>query len=112
MSDLPANLSNLARLDARQESCLFARKPTALPDVLTSRRNSMVQKSLTDPDSDPREPEAAVTRREWLQGTAATGAALTLAAEAARAGAAPSQLLVGVGKRIITPNPLLPVSGG
>lgn len=73
----------------------------------------MVRKSLTDPTPDPpanpAEPEAAITRRALLQATAASGAALSFAV---RVEAAPSQLLVGVGKRIITPNPLLPVSGG
>jgi hypothetical protein len=47
-----------------------------------------------------------------MQGMAA-GAGLTLSAEAGRAASTDApQLLVGAGKRIITPNPLLPVSGG
>ncbi|HLK55574.1 MAG TPA: hypothetical protein VKU00_03370 [Chthonomonadaceae bacterium] len=54
-----------------------------------------------------------MTRREWIQGATTIGAALALNAEpglAATTAAAP--LLVGAGKRIITPSPLLPVSGG
>ncbi len=54
---------------------------------------------------------AAVTRREWIRGAAAIGATLALNPAAAEITAAP-QLLVGAGRRIITPNPLLPVSGG
>jgi hypothetical protein len=53
-----------------------------------------------------------ISRREFLVG-AGTGAALGLEPEpdlAETAGAV--QLLVGTGKRIITPDPLLPVSGG
>lgn len=77
---------------------------------------------------------AAVTRRELLQGAAAIGAALALDAEPGMAASASSPrvhlppevterlraeavarastLWVGAGKRIITPKPLLPVSGG
>ncbi len=48
------------------------------------------------------------TRREWIQGAAvALGYAHTLAQ-----GTDSGALLVGTGKRIITPNPLLPLSGG
>src|SRR2546421_7962911 len=48
-------------------------------------------------------------RREFLAGMA-VGAASVFIAASARAGVSP--MLVGAGKRIITPNPLLPVSGG
>lgn len=50
-----------------------------------------------------------VSRRELVRGVLAAGTALTL--EAAEAGPADG-LRVGVGKRVITPNPLLPVTGG
>ena len=54
-----------------------------------------------------------MTRREWIQGTAATGAALAIGSDPTQTQASgPTELLVGTGKRIITPNPLLPVSGG
>jgi hypothetical protein len=58
-----------------------------------------------------RENATAVTRRSWLQGAAAGGAALAFGGEAGAAKAA-TEMFVGTGKRIITPNPLLPVSGG
>src|SRR5579871_5575120 len=84
-----------------------------------SQRKPMSQKRLDGPPqksrSDPYEGKAgaAMTRREWIQGATTIGAALALNAEpglAATTAAAP--LLVGAGKRIITPSPLLPVSGG
>ncbi len=57
--------------------------------------------------------EATVTRRRLLQGAAITGAALAVGSRAA-ANRSPRRepLQVGAGMRIITPNPLLPVSGG
>ncbi len=71
---------------------------------------------LTDePPYESERPEAgaAMTRRELIRATAVGGAALTLSSEESPAGAAAApQMLVGTGKRIITPNPLLPVSGG
>src|SRR5580704_13716368 len=67
----------------------------------------------TQKEAPQRETDAAMTRREWIQGVAATGAALALSAETGLAEtAAMPQLLVGAGMQIITPNPLLPVSGG
>src|SRR5579862_5495198 len=51
-----------------------------------------------------READAAMTRREWIQGVAASGAALALSAETGLAAtAAVPPLLVGAGKQIITP---------
>lgn len=56
-------------------------------------------------------PACDSTRRQLIQGAAAVTAALAL--DPASASQAPAQqLLVGTGKRIITPDPLLPVSGG
>jgi len=60
---------------------------------------------------------SGITRRALLQGAAAGGVGFALAAESARAEGGPvaapdGEMLVGAGKRIITPNPLLPVSGG
>jgi hypothetical protein len=53
-----------------------------------------------------------INRREFLVSTG-TGAALVLKpASGVAETTAASQLLVGAGKRIITPDPLLPVSGG
>jgi hypothetical protein len=67
--------------------------------------------SATDPTGV--KAEAGVTRRELIHGAAAIGVALALSSESALAEApAATQLLVGAGKRVITPNPLLPVSGG
>jgi len=75
------------------------------------RRYGQTRNLLTEPNAV--KAGAVATRREWLQGTAALGAALALSPDAAIAeAAAPGQLLVGAGKRVITPNPLLPVSGG
>jgi hypothetical protein len=79
------------------------------------RPDGLDRDARTDPDDVQQEGKtsAAVTRREWIQGAAAIGAALALNPEPGRAEtAAASPLLVGAGKRIITPNPLLPVSGG
>src|SRR5579871_2365576 len=75
------------------------------------------QHQVQDTPRSPAEPETAaaagVTRREWIGGAAALGAALTLHPEAALAATTgPATFLAGVGKRIITPDPLLPVSGG
>src|SRR6266487_89577 len=54
-----------------------------------------------------------VSRRELVYGAAATGTALFLTPESSLAETNYAyQLLVGAAKRIITPNPLLPVSGG
>src|SRR5579871_2343571 len=79
----------------------------------------MSQKRPDDSTQDPRpdfrqvKGSVAMTRREWIQASAATGAALVLNAEAGKAAVtADLPLHVGTGKRIITPNPLLPVSGG
>jgi hypothetical protein len=52
---------------------------------------------------------AAITRRQLIGGAA--GTALALAAEGASA-QGNSKLQAGAAKRVITPNPLLPVSGG
>lgn len=53
------------------------------------------------------------TRRELFQRAAAGGMGLTMRASIASAqGSASGQLFVGAAKRIFTPNPLLPVSGG
>ncbi len=55
----------------------------------------------------------STTRRELVQRAAAFGTAITLSKESVLADSAPSlKLMAGVGKRIITPNPLLPISGG
>lgn len=78
----------------------------------------MDQKRLHGPDEEAQSvlrasgADAGITRRELIHGSAAVGAALVLNAESARAEPAPDTLLAGTGKRIITPNPLLPVSGG
>jgi len=54
---------------------------------------------------------SGMTRRDWLKTSAAVGSALALQSSAT--GVAPADaLVVGTGKRIITPDPLLPVSGG
>jgi hypothetical protein len=54
-----------------------------------------------------------MTRRDLLRGAAATGAVLALGVEsAASTVAAPTGFQAGAARRIITPNPLLPVSGG
>src|SRR5438067_6599494 len=74
-----------------------------------------VSDHAADSRTDPQEVkfQAAVTRRELLIGAASAGAALALNSESAFAKTSPaSQLLVGAAKRVITPNPLLPVSGG
>ncbi len=56
---------------------------------------------------------APVTRRQLLHGAAITGAALAVGSEAAAGRSRRAEpLQVGTGMRIITPNPLLPVSGG
>jgi hypothetical protein len=67
----------------------------------------------SDRSDEPSTPAASLTRRGLLQRAAAGGAALLPArlAHATAVGAA-AGLVVGVGKRVITPNPLLPVSGG
>jgi hypothetical protein len=80
----------------------------------------MAERCIDDPDrqlitDSPEARSGAVTRREWLQGAgaAALGTALALDSAPALAGTAPATtLLVGAGRRIITPDPLLPVSGG
>ncbi|HEV2474435.1 MAG TPA: hypothetical protein VGS41_17290, partial [Chthonomonadales bacterium] len=57
----------------------------------------------------------AISRRALLHGTAAVGAALALEGTAAQERAEPAPddpLFAGAAKRIITPDPLLPVSGG
>ncbi len=64
------------------------------------------------PDNSP----STVSRREVLQtaayaGTVA-GAVAVLGSQPARASSRQAGLVAGVGKRIITPDPLLPVSGG
>jgi hypothetical protein len=56
--------------------------------------------------------ETTVTRRQLVEGAAASGAAFALTGRAAAEKSAPMQLFVGAAKRVITPNPLLPVSGG
>jgi len=55
---------------------------------------------------------SSLTRRELVQRTASAGAALTLGASVSGAPRRPDGLSVGAAKRIITPDPLLPVSGG
>jgi hypothetical protein len=56
---------------------------------------------------------ATVSRRELISGAAAVGAAMMLSTEPGAAGqVGDGKMMVGAGKRIITPNPLLPVSGG
>ncbi|HZT41230.1 MAG TPA: hypothetical protein VFA07_03530 [Chthonomonadaceae bacterium] len=79
----------------------------------------MAQKRLDGPTqsmrTDPYEVKAgaAMTRREWIYGAAAIGAALVVHPEPGEAATTTaSPFLVGAGKRIITPDPLLPVSGG
>jgi len=57
-------------------------------------------------------PTKAVTRRELMQGAVAAGAAVALSAQPAEAQGVTPVLVAGAAKRIITPNPLLPVSGG
>ncbi len=52
------------------------------------------------------EPETGMTRRKWIQGMAG----LALQPDVPRGEPAP--LLAGVARRIITPDPLLPISGG
>ena len=75
------------------------------------RLDGSFQDSRTD--GHERKSGEAMTRREWIQGAAAIGTAFALDTEPGLAAtAAASPLLVGAGKRIITPNPLLPVSGG
>lgn len=63
-----------------------------------------------------RDTGAAMTRRSLIGAAAATGAALAITKSTETASAEPwggaGQLVAGTGKRIITPNPLLPVSGG
>ncbi|NLH99471.1 MAG: twin-arginine translocation signal domain-containing protein [Chthonomonadales bacterium] len=55
----------------------------------------------------------ALSRRQLLQSAAATGAALALSADMSLGMTQnPDPLTVGTGKRVITPDPLLPVSGG
>jgi len=79
------------------------------------RLDGQTQDARTEADDGKHEVKAsaAVTRREWIAGTAAIGAALALNTDAGPAQtAATTHLLVGAGKRIITPDPLLPVSGG
>ncbi len=51
-----------------------------------------------------------ISRREFVGSAAAAGGAIAAGRPAPRQNA--SQIVVGAGKRIITPNPLLPVSGG
>lgn len=53
-----------------------------------------------------------VSRRELVRGAVTTGAALALGAHTGAAAPSAARLQVGVAKRVITPNPLLPVSGG
>ncbi len=53
---------------------------------------------------------ATVSRRELISG--ALGAAVALGAQPARAEQADGKMLAGAAKRIITPHPLLPISGG
>jgi hypothetical protein len=67
----------------------------------------------TEQENLGQESGTAVSRRELMQGAALTGAALALSAGSRPVQASqPSALVAGVGKRIITPDPLLPVSGG
>src|SRR5262245_11904000 len=60
-----------------------------------------------------RKPSHSVTRREWIGGAAAVGAMAALGSKSAATffSEAPA-LVVGAAKRIFTPSPLLPVSGG
>jgi len=61
------------------------------------------------PQRDGRDREAsAISRRRLVQGTLTAGAALALGAEAEPA----VGLVAGASKRVITPDPLLPVTGG
>ncbi len=68
----------------------------------------------SSPDENSRS-RSSITRRELIHGSAAFGAAIALNTESSAAVAAfapASQMIVGAAKRIITPDPLLPVSGG
>lgn len=62
-----------------------------------------------EPDATERDAPRAISRRDLVMGTLATGAALASHSANAQESAA---FQVGVGKRVITPEPLLPVSGG
>jgi hypothetical protein len=63
--------------------------------------------------SDHRDASGAVTRRQLIKGAATTGAAMALSLDAAATQTADVRALkVGAAKRVITPDPLLPVSGG
>ena len=69
--------------------------------------------ALNRDHSSDRPSEPALSRRQLLHGAAATGAALALGGRMSVA-QAPSndRLMAGAGRRVITPEPLLPVSGG
>lgn len=56
--------------------------------------------------------KSSLTRRELVQRTAAAGAALTLGSVTPATVRPAAGLSVGAAKRVITPDPLLPVSGG
>ncbi|NUQ69450.1 MAG: hypothetical protein HUU17_01355 [Chthonomonadales bacterium] len=81
---------------------------------------------ITGSENESQEPDARVSRRQLMQGALSTGAVLAFSGAsalaggerqtAAKAGADPAagqaSFIAGAAKRIITPDPLLPVSGG
>ena len=73
----------------------------------------MTLTSLSIRNQDATVSPCSITRRDLISSAAAAGAALALIVDPALTESAPAPgLTAGAGKRIITPNPLLPISGG